>query len=131
MHAMLHDAFDMHEVREDNRGPKNVEQVGEENVNVEPAVVGAQKYYDMLKKVEKPLHGGTKHSKLSATVHLYNLKRIGRLSNNVFSALLEFINQLLLTWDDTLLANTYESKKYLSDIRLGYEKIHACRNNCM
>jgi hypothetical protein len=114
MHAMLHDAFDMHEVREDNRGPKNVEQVGEENVNEEPAVVGAQKYYDMLKKVEKPLHGGTKHSKLSATVHL-----------------LEFINQLLPTWDDTLLANTYESKKYLSDIGLGYEKIHACRNNCM
>jgi hypothetical protein len=81
--------------------------------------------------MEKPLHRGTKHSKLSVTVHLYNLKRVGRLSNNIFSALLEFINQLLPACDDTLLANAYEAKKYLRDMGLGYEKIHACRNNCM
>jgi hypothetical protein len=60
----------MHKVRQDNHGPKGVEQVGEENVNEEPAAGGTQKYYDMLKRAEKPLHRGTEHSKLRATVHL-------------------------------------------------------------
>jgi hypothetical protein len=99
--------------------------------NEELAEGNAQKHYDMLKKWEKPLHVGTKHSKLSAIVHLYNLKCIGRLSNKIFSDLLEFIIQLLPACDDTLPANTYEAKKFLSDMRLGYEKILACRNDCM
>jgi hypothetical protein len=85
----------------------------------------------MLKKSEKPLHGGNKHSKLSATVHLYNLKYVGGLSNKIFSDFLEFIIQLLPVCDDTLPTNTYEAKKFLSDIGLGYEKIPACRNDCM
>jgi hypothetical protein len=84
------------------------------------------KYYDLLKKAEKPLHEGTKHSKLSVTIHLYNLKCVGGLSNNIFSALLEFVNQLLPACDDTLPVNTYEAKRFLSDMGLEYEKISAC-----
>ena len=57
-----------------------------------------QKYYDLFKKAEMPLHDRTKHSKLSAIVHLYNLKRVGRLSNTIFLSFLEFINQLLLVY---------------------------------
>lgn len=132
MHSMLRDAFGMHEVREENCEPEVVAQGGEEiRWNGESAEGNAQKYYDMLKKSEKPLHGGTKHSKLSATVHLYNLKCVGGLSNKIFSDFLEFIIQLLPACDDTLPANTYEAKKFLSDIGLGYEKIPACRNDCM
>jgi len=93
MHAMLRDAFGMHEVREENRGPGGVEQLGEENVNIPPTIGGTQKYYDMLKKAEKPLHEGTKHSKLSAIVHMYNLKCVGGVSNNIFLAFLDLINQ--------------------------------------
>jgi hypothetical protein len=40
MSAMLHEAFGMHEVREDNRELEGVQQVGEENVNEEPAEGG-------------------------------------------------------------------------------------------
>jgi hypothetical protein len=58
------------------------------------------------------------------------LKCVGGLSNNIFFDLLEFIIQLMSACDDTLPANTYEAKKYLSDIGLGYEKILACHNNC-
>jgi len=107
-------------------------QVGEEIGWNEEAIEGdALKYYDLLKKAEKPLHGGTKHSKLSATIHLYNLKCIGGLSNTIFSTLLEFIIQLLPTSDETLPVNTYEAKKFIRDMGLGYEKISACRNDCM
>jgi hypothetical protein len=62
MHKILRDAFGMHKTREENHGPEGVEQVGEENVNEEPTASGAQKYYDMHKKANKPLYGGTKHS---------------------------------------------------------------------
>jgi hypothetical protein len=40
MHTMLRDTFGMHEVREENCGPKGVEQLGEKSVNVSPAVGG-------------------------------------------------------------------------------------------
>jgi hypothetical protein len=89
MHAMLRDAFGMHEVREDNCKPEVMVQEGEEiGWNEEPAEGDTNKYYDLLKMSEKPLHWGTKHSKLSATVHLYNLKCVSGLSNNIFFALL-------------------------------------------
>jgi len=88
-------------------------------------------YYKLLKKADKPLHGGTKHSKLSATVHLYNLKCVGGISNTIFSNLLDFIIQLLPASEENLPANTYKAKKFLRDIGLGYEKIPACRNDYM
>jgi hypothetical protein len=123
---------DMHEVREDNCEPEVIVQGGEEiGWNEESDEENAQKYYDMLKKSEKPLHGGTKHNKLSAIVHLYNLKCVGGLSNKIFSDLLEFIIKLLYACDDTLPANTYNAKKFLSDMGLGYEKILACCYDCM
>jgi len=90
----------------------------------------ARKFYNLIKDADKPLHANTKHSKLGAIVHLYNFKCMGGWSNSIFSSLLEFINELLLT-DGTLPNNTHEVKKYLRDLRLGYKKIPACRNNCM
>jgi hypothetical protein len=89
------------------------------------------KYYKLLRTAEKPLHPNTKHNKLSATVHMYNLKCVGGISNKIFSYILEFMNQLLSPCDKTLIGNTYEAKKFLSDMGLGYEKILVCRNGCM
>jgi hypothetical protein len=63
---------------------------------------------------------------LSAIVHLYNLKCMGGISNTIFTSLLEFINQLLSTDGEVLPKNTYEAKKSLKDLGLGYEKIPAC-----
>jgi len=90
----------------------------------------ARKFYNLIKDADKPLHANTKHSKLGAIVHLYNFKCMGGWSNSIFSSFLEFINELLPT-EGTLPNNTYEVKKYLRDLRLGYEKIPACRNDCM
>ena len=84
----------------------------------------------MLKEAEGSLYDRTKNSKLSATVHLYNLKCVGGLSNKIFSSLIEFINQLLPE-DTHMPVNTYEAKKYLRDMRLGYENILACCNDYM
>jgi hypothetical protein len=89
------------------------------------------KYHELLKTAEKPLHPGTKHSKLSVTVHMYNLKCVGSISNKIFSDILELINQLLPPCNETFPVNTYKAKKFLNSMGLGYEKIPACRNDCM
>jgi hypothetical protein len=131
MHSMLRDVFGTHEVKEENCEPKVVVHRGEEIVNEEAAEGETLKYYNLLEKADNPLCEGTKHSKLSATIHLYNLKCVGGLSNNIFSDFLELIIQLMPTSDETLPVNTYEANKFLRDVRLRYEKIPACRNNCM
>jgi hypothetical protein len=67
MHAMLRNAFGMHDVPESfSMDPQQVDEG--------TSCRNALKYQELLKTVEKPLHFGTKHSKLSATVHMYNLK---------------------------------------------------------
>jgi hypothetical protein len=78
IHVMLLDLFEMHDVREDNNEPQPGVQGAEEHIaNDEPNKGNAQKYKDLLKKADKLLHNKTKHNKLSATVHLYNLKCVG------------------------------------------------------
>jgi hypothetical protein len=85
MHAMLRDAFGMHDVPEAfSTDPQQVDEG--------PSCGDALKYQEFLKTAEKPFHFGTKHNKLSATVHIYNLKCVGGISNKIFSDILEFIN---------------------------------------
>jgi hypothetical protein len=131
MHEMLRDAFGVHNVNVENCDPHVVGQSIEENVTEEAATGDLLRYQELLKKAEKPLHAWTKHSKLSAIVNLYNLKCLGGVSNTAFSTLLDFFNELLPANGEALPRSTYEAKKYLKDMGLGYEKIPACRNNCM
>jgi hypothetical protein len=129
---MLRDLFGMHDVREDNCEPQPEVQGDEEQIVDDEANRGdAQKYEDFLKKSDKPLHDKIRHSKHSTTVHLYNLKCMDGVSNTIFSTFLEFFNQLLPDNGGPLPVNTYEAKKFLRDMSLGYKRIPACRNNCM
>jgi hypothetical protein len=83
----------VHDVREDSNEPQPGAQGGEEQIiDDAPDIGDAQKYDELLKNSDKPFHGKTRHSKLSATIHLYNLKCLGRVTNTTFSTLLEFVN---------------------------------------
>jgi len=124
MRAMFRDAFGVHDVADDVSTDLG-------GVDEGTSCGVALKYQELLQTAEKALHLGTKHSKLSATVHMYNFKCVGGISNKIFSDILDFINQLLPPCDETLPINTYEAKKFLSSMGLGYEKIPACRNDCM
>jgi len=86
MCTMLRDTFDVHDVSEAVSSQPQAVNEGTSGGN-------ALKNYELLKTAEKPLHPGTKHSKLSATVHMYNLKCFGGISNKIFSNLLKLINQ--------------------------------------
>jgi hypothetical protein len=93
MHAILRDLFGMHDVREDNCKPQPGVQGHEEYIVDDEANRGDswKKYEELLKKADKPFYDKTRHSKLSNTVHLYNLKCSG-VSNMAFSIFLEFFN---------------------------------------
>jgi len=77
MRAMLRDAFGVHDVGE---------AVGSQPQEVNEGTSGGDvlKYNELLKTVDEQLHPGTKHSKLSATLHMYNLKCVGGISNKFF-----------------------------------------------
>jgi hypothetical protein len=75
MQAMLRDLFSVRDVREGSNEPQPEAQGGKEHIiDDAPDIGDAQKYDEFLKNSDKPLHGKNRHSKLSATVHLYNLK---------------------------------------------------------
>jgi hypothetical protein len=80
MQAMLRDLLGVHDIREDSYEPQPRAQGGEEQImDDEPNIGDTHKYNELLKKADKPLHGKTRHSKLSAIVQLYNLKCLGGL----------------------------------------------------
>jgi hypothetical protein len=130
MHAMLHDIFTMQDVRVEEGGSEVGVEAETVQEDLEDSDDGAQKFYDLLKDADKPLHEKTKHSKLGAIVRLFNLKCMGGWSNTLFSLLLELINELIPS-EASLPKDTYEAKKYMKDLGLEYEKIPACRNGCM
>ncbi|XP_028074698.1 uncharacterized protein LOC114277071 [Camellia sinensis] len=133
---MLRDVFPMH--------TQNMDEYAEESNLPEPSDQGpsvqrpqedpnedAQKFYDLLKDAEKPLYEGCKNfSKLSAIVHLYHLKCLNGWSNHSFTMLLQILRDMLPS-DANLPKASYDAKKIIKDLGLGYEKIHACPNDCM
>ena len=88
MKDLLRDLFGVRDAREDSNEPQPGAQGGEEQIMDDAPDTGdAQKYDELLKNSDKPLHGKTKHSKLSATVHLYNLKCLGGVTNTISSSI--------------------------------------------
>jgi len=70
---MLTDVFAMYDVVEADGSQVGVEAEAEYvDVEIEDFNRGANKLEELLKDVDTPLHGNTKHSKLGAIMRLYN-----------------------------------------------------------
>ncbi|KAL5580458.1 hypothetical protein UlMin_012900 [Ulmus minor] len=69
-------------------------------------------------------------TKLSAIVRLYNLKAGNGWSDKSFSELLKLLAEML-PQPNELPTSMYKVKKAMSSLGMGYEKIHACRNDCI
>ncbi|KAG7533063.1 Transposon En/Spm-like [Arabidopsis thaliana x Arabidopsis arenosa] len=83
-----------------------------------------------LADAETPLYPSClNHSKLSAIVTLFRLKTKNGWSNKSFNELLETLSEMLPA-DNVLHTSLYEVKKFLKSFDMGYEKIHACVNDC-
>ena len=87
-------------------------------------------FKNVLEDAEKPLYPGSKHSKLSSLMKLYNIKGLYGWSDSGFSVLLEVLNEILPN-DNSLPKSMYEARKIMKLLGLDYEKIHACRNDCI
>uniref|UniRef100_A0A2N9ESG6 DUF4216 domain-containing protein n=1 Tax=Fagus sylvatica TaxID=28930 RepID=A0A2N9ESG6_FAGSY len=79
---------------------------------------------NLRKLVEKGI-GGVAELKQS-----YKDKCLSDWSNKSFTTLFQIL-QDLLPLDAKLPKDNYEAKKIIKDLGLGYEKIHACSNDCM
>jgi hypothetical protein len=89
------------------------------------------KFQELLADAEKPLYKSCPNfTKLSATVQLLNLKSKHGMTNKCFTELLLLLKRMLPE-DNEMVKNTYEAKKIMTTMGSGYEKIHACNNNCI
>jgi hypothetical protein len=74
--------------------------------------------------------GCKKFSKLQFLVKLLNIKNIWGIPNGCFDAFLSLIKEALPEGQD-LPNNFHASRKYIKDVGVGYESIHACKHDCI
>ena len=91
----------------------------------------ALQFMKLLEDANQPCYEGCKHfSKLSAIVHLYNMKCHNGWTNKSFTMLLQFLLDFLPS-NAKLPKDCYETKKIIKDLSLSYEKIHSCPKDCI
>lgn len=89
------------------------------------------KFQELLLDAEKPLYQGCPDfTKLSAIVKLLNLKGKYGASDKFFTELLGLIKKMLPAGNE-MVEKTYQAKKIMRMMGSGYQKIHACSNNCI
>ncbi|XP_057756486.1 uncharacterized protein LOC130975764 [Arachis stenosperma] len=85
---------------------------------------------ELLKDGNRKLYPGcAKYTKLSFIVELYHIKVLCGATDKTFSMIVDLLNNAFS--HANLPTSFYEAKKMIKLLGLGYEKIHACPNNCM
>ncbi|XP_031116642.1 uncharacterized protein LOC116020298 [Ipomoea triloba] len=86
---------------------------------------------ELLNDSKLPLWPGcSKYTRLSVILKLFNLKAGNGWSDKSFTTLLEILKDMLLD-DNELPKSTYDAKKILCPMGMGYKKIHVCPNDCI
>ncbi|XP_022860332.1 uncharacterized protein LOC111380901 [Olea europaea var. sylvestris] len=84
----------------------------------------------LVHDAETPLYPGCKaFTKMSASVAMFKHKASHGLSDRGFDDLINLVRDMLPE-NNTLPSSFYEMKKLVNTFDLGYEKIHACFNDC-
>ncbi|XP_059638709.1 uncharacterized protein LOC132280982 [Cornus florida] len=104
---------------------------GEDNAHTEPTSGNREdEFKQALEYAETPLyHGCSTFTIMSAIVTLYKHKTAHNLSDTGYDELLDII-RVMIPSDNSLPKGIYETNKLLKKFDLGYEKIHACANDC-
>ncbi|XP_074362909.1 uncharacterized protein LOC141703230 [Apium graveolens] len=88
-------------------------------------------FINHVKGEHQPLYPGCgRYTKMKALVQLYNLKVKHGMSDSCFSDILLLLGSLLPEGNN-IPSSFNEAKKTLCALGMGYEKIHACPNNCL
>ena len=87
--------------------------------------------FESLKNdAEKSLYVGSKFTKLSVVLRLYNLKAKNRWNNKSFTSLLKLLKDMF-SKEYKLPDHTYKAKKIMRSMNMNYKKIHAYPNDCI
>ncbi|KAL6582933.1 hypothetical protein OROMI_005011 [Orobanche minor] len=102
----------------------------EETIPNYTEAMGDEGFSKLLEDAETPLYMGcSDYTKMTATVVLFKHKAVNGISHKAFTDLLKIIGHML-PQKNVLPSSTYSAKKLLKNFDLGYEKIHACANDC-
>ncbi|XP_028119495.1 uncharacterized protein LOC114316985 [Camellia sinensis] len=72
-----------------------------------------------------------KFSVLSFVIKMLHIKVYNKWGNKSFDMVMQVFKDILPKCHETVPWTLYESKKFLRELRLGYEAIHACKNDCI
>ncbi|XP_028078125.1 uncharacterized protein LOC114279733 [Camellia sinensis] len=72
-----------------------------------------------------------KFSVLSFVNKMLHIKVYNKWSNKSFNMVLQVLKEILPKCDETVPWTLYEAKKFLHELGLGYETIHAFKNDCI
>ncbi|XP_043699950.1 uncharacterized protein LOC122650616 [Telopea speciosissima] len=104
---------------------------GGTGVHIEGESIAMKKYERLMEDANLPLYlGNERFTKLSFILRLYHIKCLCKLSDKAFSLLLDLLKEAFPE-PNSLPKSLYETKKIIKDLGLNYEKIDACRNDCM
>ncbi|CAN6704373.1 unnamed protein product [Malus baccata var. baccata] len=109
----------------------NTNQKGEDDVPAPMDSAEFEQYEKLLKNVNQELYPGCESfSILTAIVELMHGKIKYRMSNQCFDYFFGVFKRILPK-DNCFLKDHRHAQKVLNGLELGYEKIHACKNNCI
>jgi hypothetical protein len=84
-----------------------------------------QKFFDLLKASEEPLHGHTDVNVLEFGTRLMSIKSKFAFSINCYKELVDLISEVLAA-GHKMPKDMYQSKKLLEGLGMEYEKIDVC-----
>jgi hypothetical protein len=96
----------------------------------DPPTPEVQKFFDMLRASEEPLHKHTIVSVLAFVTRITSIKSKFAFSNKCYKELLSLFRDVLPS-NHKMSKDMYQSKKLLSALGMEYEKIDVCKDNCM
>jgi hypothetical protein len=96
----------------------------------DPPTPEVQKFFDMLRASEEPLHEHMIVSVLAFVTHIASIKSKFTFSNKCYKKLLSLVSDVLPS-NHKMPKDIYQSKKLLSALSMEYEKINVCKDNCM
>jgi hypothetical protein len=93
----------------------------------------AEAYKMLVEDGSKELYPGCKKvSKLQFLVRLLNIKNTWKVPNGCYDDVLSLVKDALPNGHNlSLIKNFHAYKRYIKDIGIGYESIHACKHDCI
>ncbi|KAG9457976.1 hypothetical protein H6P81_002484 [Aristolochia fimbriata] len=126
IHELLHDVEVEQIVAHDN-----IEEFGGVEGEARQNTSGGEQFNNLFADANKELYPGCKSfSKLKFIIRLLHIKTTRNLSNKAINDLIGLIKEALPN-GETLPHNYYEAKTLLRKLGFFYEKIDACKNDCI